>query len=147
MISKKEIPFQSLKSILPLRELLAFRLCNERFLIWPLTAVEPSGLRSWKNFSRSTCLAGGGGIVTVGLPVMASCFDSTGDGRLTISCCGSRVRGRMRGRWSISDGTECPINPNGLSIRWSPSSSGCRQAFPFLILYKSGDFLGLILIR
>lgn len=106
--------------MLPLRELLALRLCKERPLMW-LDGAEPSDLLSWKNFSLSACFAGGGGIAT------AAVFS------MLFSCFCSVTTGLIRGRCSISPGTADPSKPKGRSTLL-PSSSGCNRAFPFLIL-------------
>jgi len=135
----------SLKSKLPLWELLPLRLCKERPLMWP-DKLEPS-LFSWKNFSLSTCFAGGGGIATW-LETSPFCFgrgggggittggdrvSASGDGRMTTggdrvsACrdCGSIESGLISGRLSLS-----PSKPKGgLSVSVS-SSSGLAQAFP-----------------
>lgn len=113
--------YHSLEPMLPLYELLlALRLCNERPLIWP-DKEAPSPFFSWKNFSLSTCFAGGGGIKggTV----------SSRDGD-------SRVKGLIRGRCKVSVGMEIPCNPKGLPCALS-SSSGLTSAFPFRILSLS----------
>lgn len=112
---------QSLKSMLPLRELLALRLCNERPLIWPDTA-EPSTFFSWKNFSLSTCFEGGGGIA------------KDGGGWARASGNGSGSTGRISGRFSLSAGMDEPSRPKRSRSGDRSSSSGTAQAFPFRIL-------------
>ena len=139
---------QSLKSKLPLRELLPLRLCKERPLMWP-DKLEPS-LFSWKNLSLSMCFAGGGGIAT-GWGTCPFCFGrgggitaggdrvsasrdggiTTGGDRVSASRVGGSIEsGRIRGRLSLS-----PSKPKqGMSVSVS-SCSGLAQAFPLRNLH------------
>lgn len=89
--------------------------------MWP--DKEPSPRFSWKNFSRSTCFAGGGGIKVAGGDTFVSLDGDSG------------IIGLISGRCDVSLGREAPSNPNGLSSVIS-SYSGFTWAFPFRILSK-----------
>ena len=131
---------QSLKSKLPLRELLPLRLCKVIPLMWP-DKLEPS-LFSWKNLSLSMCFAGGGGIST-GWGTSPFCFGrgggiTTGGDRVLASRDGGITTGGERvstsregdsiesGRLSLS-----PSKPKRGMLVSVSSSSGLAQAFPF----------------